>query len=700
MLGAVTAHSADLFRGNPITTNTPTGMTNVILAIVPNSPGLVNLVNNTILASGATNGSLKVNGFDITQTKSLPTLIQSYPAEGWSFFSERLLKCTNVVYVAPQASADEPDTAAIALLTNTAPFTCLAFSNGLYNLGTSSIPISPNIVVFGQDFSNTVFFSTNCNAIVLQQRGSTLANLCISNQPSTGTDPVYQVPWGTPGTGIHTNIALVQCLLLGDTDALRPQSPTNTISLYTVWAESRWDGIVWQSADRGNRLFGYNSAFKGDDTSLNSYSGETRAFAVNLENVELHHCTIIGTNSTGQAIATYAVVQAAGFVGDLAATHTYVDCKFFSGTSGDDYDFFNGAIKTNWLVGGTFKTNKFGGALASQIRIAQSGLTPFSRVDTSEGTARFASGLSVTGGSLTNVSSAGSGVRLVVADANGKYSATFSTNVIGTGGSGTNYWSTNAVDGTISPVSGVTGVVIGSAPSTIGLTNGVVWAFEGFTSRSNFITLMPTNAGSIGDVLTATGIEGGRIVHTKYATPTGGGSGMATNSGSAWDTTLYNASGLKTFDNNQDPKFYTAGGLMMAINTGSDSVTFGPGAEAFIDSAGNISAASLGVGPVNVAGALTVAAGVTANGGGLKHKRITTGSITAGSTALVTVTWDNAFADADYTVQASVVDSTTSSLSLSVVHVESVTDSAVTVRVINNSAGSLTGTLHVLAIHD
>lgn len=92
--------------------------------------------------------------------------------------------------------------------------------------------------------------------------------------------------------------------------------------------------------------------------------------------------------------------------------------------------------------------------------------------------------------------------------------------------------------------------------------------------------------------------------------------------------------------------------------------------------------------------------GILQNGWGFKHARVTTGSVSAASTALVTVTWTTAFADANYTVQASVLDATTSSLSLSVVHVESVTASAVTVRVLNNAAGSLTGTLHVVAIHD
>lgn len=85
---------------------------------------------------------------------------------------------------------------------------------------------------------------------------------------------------------------------------------------------------------------------------------------------------------------------------------------------------------------------------------------------------------------------------------------------------------------------------------------------------------------------------------------------------------------------------------------------------------------------------------------GIKHQRITTGSILAETTALVTITWAVAFADANYTVDASVIDSTSSSLSLSVVHIESKSASAVTVRVLNNALGSLTGEVQAIAIHD
>jgi hypothetical protein len=102
---------------------------------------------------------------------------------------------------------------------------------------------------------------------------------------------------------------------------------------------------------------------------------------------------------------------------------------------------------------------------------------------------------------------------------------------------------------------------------------------------------------------------------------------------------------------------------------------------------------------VSNAGVMTVGGGV-AQGGGIKHIRQTTGSIATASSALITITWATTFADANYTVVATVLDATTASASLEVVHIETQSASAITVRVKNTAAGSLTGTLNVIAIHD
>lgn len=98
---------------------------------------------------------------------------------------------------------------------------------------------------------------------------------------------------------------------------------------------------------------------------------------------------------------------------------------------------------------------------------------------------------------------------------------------------------------------------------------------------------------------------------------------------------------------------------------------------------------------------LLIDQGVAADGGGFKHSRVTTGSINASSSAAVTVTWTTAFADANYTVHASVVEADTDTATLQVDHIESVSASAVVVRVENEDAGGAkTGTLNVIAVHD
>lgn len=85
---------------------------------------------------------------------------------------------------------------------------------------------------------------------------------------------------------------------------------------------------------------------------------------------------------------------------------------------------------------------------------------------------------------------------------------------------------------------------------------------------------------------------------------------------------------------------------------------------------------------------------------GLSGGRITTGSIGAGASALVTYTWTTPFKDTNYTVTASVLNATAAAASLRVVHIETISATAVAVRVENTSAGALTGTLHLVALHD
>lgn len=91
--------------------------------------------------------------------------------------------------------------------------------------------------------------------------------------------------------------------------------------------------------------------------------------------------------------------------------------------------------------------------------------------------------------------------------------------------------------------------------------------------------------------------------------------------------------------------------------------------------------------------------GVSNNGNGLKHARVTTGSITALTSTTVTVTWPTPFSDTNYTVVGPTIVEATGSLI--VLDVTAKTASSVTVYIRNTDTTlSRTGEIHIMAIHD
>ncbi|MFQ5694817.1 MAG: hypothetical protein ACE5HB_02410 [Terriglobia bacterium] len=107
------------------------------------------------------------------------------------------------------------------------------------------------------------------------------------------------------------------------------------------------------------------------------------------------------------------------------------------------------------------------------------------------------------------------------------------------------------------------------------------------------------------------------------------------------------------------------------------------------------------LGAFEMVGTATFTGGVNNDGAALKHARVSTGAVAAGASAPVTLTWTTAFADANYTVNCSVVEATASTSTLRLHHIESVTATAVVLRVINDDpANAKTATLHCIALHD
>lgn len=95
---------------------------------------------------------------------------------------------------------------------------------------------------------------------------------------------------------------------------------------------------------------------------------------------------------------------------------------------------------------------------------------------------------------------------------------------------------------------------------------------------------------------------------------------------------------------------------------------------------------------------VNLSTGVAADGSGLKHQSVTTGSIALSATVDVTLTWASAFADASYTPVVSLLDA---SNKLTLVGIKSFNGAGVTVTVTNTDAGAAhTGTLEVFAAHN
>jgi len=80
--------------------------------------------------------------------------------------------------------------------------------------------------------------------------------------------------------------------------------------------------------------------------------------------------------------------------------------------------------------------------------------------------------------------------------------------------------------------------------------------------------------------------------------------------------------------------------------------------------------------------------------------RLTTGSVGATSQAEVSVTFDKAFLDTNYTLFATVEEGTAGTDTLQVLKIVSKSTTGCVVRVQNVNASARTGTLHVVAIGD
>jgi hypothetical protein len=96
--------------------------------------------------------------------------------------------------------------------------------------------------------------------------------------------------------------------------------------------------------------------------------------------------------------------------------------------------------------------------------------------------------------------------------------------------------------------------------------------------------------------------------------------------------------------------------------------------------------------------------GVDPNGSGIKHARVSTGSVIASGVGQFTVTWGTAFADTSYTPTCSILESVaggTSAVDLRILRLSSQTAAQIQVTVINDdTVNARTGTINCIAMHD
>jgi hypothetical protein len=145
--------------------------------------------------------------------------------------------------------------------------------------------------------------------------------------------------------------------------------------------------------------------------------------------------------------------------------------------------------------------------------------------------------------------------------------------------------------------------------------------------------------------------------------------------------------------------FNSATGSMFGVSGG---VTFiqSPNVKpiAFVMNTG-VSAVTAGY--VNAAAKFQFKNGI-ASDSGAKHQRAAVTSLGAGASITVTVTWATAFADANYTVSATVVQTggVPANTGLKIVGVGNKAAASIDVRVTNDSGGALSGTVDCIAMHD
>ena len=158
--------------------------------------------------------------------------------------------------------------------------------------------------------------------------------------------------------------------------------------------------------------------------------------------------------------------------------------------------------------------------------------------------------------------------------------------------------------------------------------------------------------------------------------------------GNAPSISISDTNPLILFRSGQDAGISATAASTLAIGTGAQG-----------DASGTLNLANIGGTPAITQPSFKT--GITNSGTGLKHGRVSTGSIGGAFRADVTLTFaGTAFADTNYTVVVSITDTSGAGLGMRVERVRTKNTGSIVVQVVNDAAGALTGTLEAVAIHD
>ncbi len=146
----------------------------------------------------------------------------------------------------------------------------------------------------------------------------------------------------------------------------------------------------------------------------------------------------------------------------------------------------------------------------------------------------------------------------------------------------------------------------------------------------------------------------------------------------------------------------TVSGTGLASNTGSFSGNVSVGGNETVTGNATVTGNVGIVGTLEITAETTINTGIANNGTGFEHERVTTATCNADTRCDTVITWNTAFADANYTPVCSVLDTNYVGTNLGFVLERLAAQSAasVTATYVNQGASNVAAVINCIAVHD